>query len=296
MFTRQRERQSVMAGMLLTYLVLLFFAAGCSQNPSSSPAELDPPDKVLMLGDAAVLPEGQPLGTNACIDFKLLWCLIFPPFCWEEPFPQPEYAWGGHDFTPDPEEVPAMAAFHNACLSAWRFSERSADGLMRTFEAEAVQAGLDHHLDDKSRKEASQIFTSLMKGEVSPDMVPGPNTVRKLFVYRPLPGPFPQPEPMFSMLEALEDGISQQEVKDWQSFAQSLRQADPKEYWAASMMAASVTWWHDFSEDVGEDCSWGVFADLAAVQVCPDPNVVAIASLAGALVDFYEHFWPSEKD
>jgi hypothetical protein len=39
-----------------------------------------------------------------------------------------------------------------------------------------------------------------------------------------------------------------------------------------------------------------VFADLAAVQVCPDPNVVAIASLAGALVDFYEHFWPSEKD
>lgn len=301
MFTRQRERQSVMTGMLFTYLILLFFATGCSHNPASSGED------AALSGISAVdlqagLPEAGDTGLKGamrqdgekCFDFRKIWCLIFPCFCLPEPNFDPYYAWGGPNFNPKPDEVPAMAAFHNACLSSWRKSDRNAEGLMRTFEEEAAKLGLSHHLDEKTRKDALQLFTTLLKGDVTHDMIPGPDTVRKLFIQRPLPGPFANDEPMLGMLEALEDGISDKEVIDWQSFAHSLRFADPKEYWAASTMAASVEWWHDFSEEVGEDCAAGVMADLAAIFQTADWRLVALASLSGALVDVLEHFWPSE--
>jgi|GEM_PF-2540888 len=298
MSSRIRERLAVMAGMLTVAIALLLFATGCEQTPTSPHLESAAISSLDLLSTPTLQASTGGLRGEREFNLRELWCYFFPAFCYPRP-PQepwdPCTAWGGKDFHLEAKDVPTHARFHNACLSAWRRAERSPEGLLKAMKAEADALGLQVLQKPDEEEQTLLLFQGLLAGEVQRKMIPTAQTVRDAFKNRPQPGPFASDEPMLSLLESLEDGISKREVKDWQLFAQSLSQSDVREYWAASGMAASVEWWYNFSEEVGEDCSVGVFADLSALQQTQNPQIIAVASLAGLVVDFITHFWPQDE-
>ena len=293
---RQRESESVLVGMLLLYCLVFLISAGCSGNPvGGCPPDFRADDAT---GGPGRLEWTSPDGTGKedKLDFNPF-CIAFPMFCGWSPSadPIPElYAWGGPDFRVTPGQVPMLARWHNHCLSAWRHSRHDAQALLRTMDSVAAADGLVSLMDARTRGTALELFQCLLDGQVSHDMLPDHAQVMAAWQARPAKGPFAQDRQMEMLLQRLGDGISRQEVEDWRLYAEGKRLAPVREYWAAAGMAASVAWWYDFSQEVGENCGFGVFADLAAMQNSSDWRLVAIASLAGALTDVLEHFWPQE--
>jgi hypothetical protein len=296
MRSRHRECESVLVGMLLLYCMVFILIVGCGQGPLGGcpPGFAAGPER----GGAplaSLTPGG--LAPDQGVD-QNLFCLLFPLFCrsWCPPDPlDPLYAWGGADFAPAPGQVPLLAQWHNDCLSAWRTAERSPAGLLAAMEASAARLGLPAVLDDARRQRCLALFQLLLEGDFDRDMLPTPQLVVEAWRNRPDKGPFAVDDGLGRLLERLQDGISAAEVADWRGYARSKAKAAPREYWAASCMAASVEWWQAFGEETGAVGSWGVFADLAAIRQTQDPYVIGIASLAGALYDVITHFWPDEE-
>lgn len=296
MRTRQRESESVLVGMLLLYCLVFFLAAGCDRNPlGGCPPGFDAVSAPPEVGPATVVTPGgisppQDLSRN-------LFCIVFPVFCRSfcPPDPlDPLYAWGGPKFSATSKQVPALARWHNDCLTAWRTTEHNAEAMLDVMVAAAEANELGDVLDADSRQLALEMFQLLLDGAVTHEMLPTHADIMAAWHSRPAKGAFAQDERLGRLLENLADGIEADEVVEWGSYAHSLESATVREYWVVSCMAASVAWWHDFSQEVGEDCSMGVFADLAAMQNSQDWHIVGIASLAGALVDVITHFWPQE--
>lgn len=289
MKAHQREGHTIMASMLMVYVAILLFAMGCEQAPTASFSENTPLTETKEVIDSR--QDRQIDITSAdYFDPSAIWCFIFPLFCapWD-PF-DPLLAWGGPNFDIKSVDVPAHARFHNACLTAWRSADFTPEGMLKIMDEEAAALGLDIMDKGETRQQARDLLEAMLNGKVSKEMIPTMEVVIHNFKQRPVPGPFPKDEPMLSLLQGLEDGISKKEAIDWQNFAQSLAGGEPREYWAASTMAASVQWWHDLSEEVGQDCSAGVAADLAAIQLTQNPHIVGIASVAGVIFDLLEFF------
>jgi hypothetical protein len=204
------------------------------------------------------------------------------------------YYWGGPDFAAKREDVPHWAAFHNASLDAWREAERSPAGLLSAMNEAAASCGVENLLPRESQSVCLNLFERVLAGDLQPPDMPTHADIMSTWQKRPAKGPFAHDSRMEELLSKLEDGISAAEVQEWATYAESKKTQELREYWSASCMAASVEWWYEFSEDVGENCAYGVYADLAAIMRGGTWQMVAAASLVGALVDVMEHFWPQE--
>ncbi len=293
---RRRTPTLVAAGLLLISCLVLLLVTSCDLSPvGGCPPSFE--------GEATAPLSGtwnpQDSDSDSAKDLSGMWfCIWFPRWC-QPDFPEDPlgdlYYWGGPKFTVKRADVPAWAAFHNASLSAWRHAERNPEGLLRAMEETATACGVADHLSRRDREVCLSLFTRLLNGELTQQDMPTHADLMRTWQDRPAKGAFAHDKALPALLRSLEDGIAADEVLKWQAYADSKATGDLREYWTASCMAASVAWWFEFSHEVGEDCSWGVFADLSALVHTQSWEVVAVASLAGALVDVMEHFWPQEE-
>jgi len=293
MRTRVHERESILTGWLLLYAVIFFLTTGCDSNPVGGCPRSPEPGRIQQ---ADTTPEG--IGPDEPVDINLF-CIIFPlfcrtpePQCWPDPF-RPLTGASGHPDLPTGDEAWRMSQWHNACLSAWRSAERTPEGLWAAMWEQAQRLDLTHFLDETAQTRSTRLFESLLNGELRQEDLPDAELILASWQRRPQEL-FAGDEQGERLLGDLADGISAAEVERWRAFAESYKRGGVREYWIASSMSASVSWWHDFSLEVGENCSVGVFADLAAIQQTQDWRLVGIASLAGAIVDVLKHFWPGD--
>lgn len=288
----QREHTLVAAGLLLFGCLLLAFAAGCERNSPLGAATQE--DDSTALTGAGIHEDSQ---DPALESFRWL-CLWFPRFCGDGPGEdgqtQIQY-WGGKEFDASRAEIPAWAHFHNLALTRWRLAERTPDGLLASLDQSLRECGLADRLSREDRDVCRSLFQRLLDGELEAGQLTTHEDVMRLWRSRPAKGPFARDERLESLLQELGDGIKTEEVQDWRRFAESKSRGDLREYWAASCMAASVAWWYDFGEETGLDMSHGVSADLGAIIAGGTWEMVAAASLAGALIDVIEHFWPKDE-
>ncbi|MFA7331945.1 MAG: hypothetical protein WC326_12825 [Candidatus Delongbacteria bacterium] len=292
----RRTPTLVAAGLLLISCLVLVLVTSCDLAPvGGCPPSFE--------GEAATPLSGswdsQGSDTDFAKDLSAKWfCIWFPRWCQPELPEDPLgdlYYWGGPNFSVKRADVPAWAAFHNASLSAWRHAERNPEGLLRAMEEAAAACGVADQFSRQDREVCLNLFKRLLDGELSPQDMPTHADLMRTWQDRPTRGAFAHDKELPALLRDLENGIAAAEVRKWQDFADSKANSDLREYWSASCMAASVAWWFEFSQDVGEDCSWGVFADLTALQRTQNWQGVAVASLAGALVDVIQHFWPQDE-
>lgn len=293
MRTHHREHALVAAGLLLFSSVFLFLATGCEITPMGGcPPSFQEEEVTSLAGTGHV--HGDP--GQARLEAERQFCVWFPPFCGLSPFDplDPLFYWGGPEFNPKRPQVEAWAEFHNACLTAWRSAERSPEGLLEAMEQSAVACRLDPALFKPRREVLLEQFHMILEGDVQPGHLPDLAHIQELWRNRPKDGPFNKDARLGHLLARLDDGLDDGEVQEWKSYARSLADGDLREYWTVSNMAATVAWWHDFEGETGEFSRAGLAADLAAMAQTQDWRIVAVASLAGALIDVMEHFWPQE--
>lgn len=293
MRTHHREHALVAAGLLLFSSVFLFLATGCDTSPLGGCPPSFQDEEVIPLAETGPIDGGE---ADARLEAGHWFCVWFPRFCDlrpRDPF-DPLYYWGGPRFDPKPEEVPAWAEFHNACLTAWRKADRSPQGLLEAMDQAARDCGLDPGHLMPHRLVLREQFNLILSGDLRAEHLPTLAEVREVWRHRPLDGPFAKDDQLGTLLEGLEDGIDPAEVEAWKTFAASYAQGDPREAWTAANMAATVAWWHAFQVETGEFSSAGVAADLAAMAHTTEWKAIAVASFAGAIIDVIEHFWPQE--
>ncbi|MDP2359325.1 MAG: hypothetical protein Q8O14_01035 [bacterium] len=298
MQSRPNDHRVMPIGMIFLCSLILFLSTGCQKDPLSSDARLSlAQDGSAQFGANQADPIG--FGSDEAVD-RSLFCVIFPIFCrdWCRPFPcrplDPCLAWGGPDFDLRRSQVPAFAQWHNACMTAWRTAPLNPREMVDAMEREAEGLGLTGLLDKRSRVQAEILFSELIDGSFDSDLLPKHEDVLADWHERPRPGPFADDLVLEQLLMDLGNGISPREVADWQNYAASKEDAELREYWAATCMAATVAWWHDFALETGENCAWGVYADLTALQRTYNWRIIAIASAAGALKDMFDFFRPSD--
>jgi len=293
MRTHHREHALVAAGLLLFSSLVLLLATGCERSPMGGcPPSFQAGEAIPLSGTGHV--DGG--GADARLEAEHWFCVWFPRFCDlrpRDPF-DPLYYWGGPHFDPKPEEVPAWAEFHNACLSAWRKADRSPQGLLEAMEQAARGCGLDPGLLKPHREVLREQFNLILSGDLREEHLPTLSEVREVWRNRPADGPFAKDERLGILLAGLDNGLDPAEVEEWKAYATSLASGDLREYWTVSNMAATVAWWHGFQQETGEFSRAGLAADLAAMAQSSDWKVIAVASLAGAVIDVIEHFWPQE--
>jgi hypothetical protein len=293
MRTHHREHALVAAGLLLFSSIILLLATGCEQSPTGGcPPSFQEEGLVPLSGGTS---PGH-LENKTRLEAERWFCVWFPHICDLRPMDpfDPIYYWGGPDFNPKRADVAAWADFHNACLTAWRTAEPTAEGLLHAMEEAALACGLDPVQLKPRREILLEQFEMILGSELQVSHLPSLAEVRDMWRNRPADGPFAKDERLGFMLAGLDNGIDPVEAEEWKDYARSLATGDLREYWTVSNMAATVEWWREFEQETGQFSRAGLAADLAAMSQTQDWRVVAVASLAGALIDVIEHFWPQE--
>jgi hypothetical protein len=284
MYSRRRESLPLLASALLVYMAIFFLVSqGCESPTGSADAEVLPPVEGELLADEA--PQS---GRNS-----YPWCALFPHFCpGDFDYMDDDWWWGGPFFDIDPADAAAQASLHNAILDraleleCYKPMPDEAGPFLEDIRQIFKDHGVVWNDDPDMNKEVESFLKDALGDRLGSQQQPTIPDVLELWEHRPLKGPFAGDFRLGELLAALEDGISSEEVAAFEDFRLAWEDGSSREKWASSLMAATVSWWHDAVQTGQMTSSIGVSADLAMAVTCPEPSMVGIASAAGVIYDF----------
>ncbi len=283
MYSRRRESLPLLASALLVYMAIFFLVSqGCESPTGSADTGLQP------------LIEAEPQAVDATQNDRspFTWCVLFPHHCpGEFDHSDEDWWWGGPFFDIDPEDVEAHASLHNAILDraleldCYKPMPEEAGPFLEDIRQIFKEHGVIWNDDPEMNSEVESFLKASLGDRLSSKQQPTIADVLELFSHRPAKGAFATDEQLGDLLASLEDGISSEEVAAFEEFKRACEDGSSREKWASSLMAATVSWWHDAVQDGQMTQSIGVSADLAMAVTCPEPSMVGIASAAGVIYD-----------
>lgn len=220
-------------------------------------------------------------------DWNRLICRWLPSLCDWSPCRDPFEPIYDRDPNLNDDRIKQAVELHTRLLKGWRHAPMEAAALARIRSDLVTNLGMEQ--PSLAEKELREILQGVLDGRVSQAAMP---TLDELVCSFQAPGqPFQDAPELVQLLENLRDGVGPADVAAFTDFRQRMSAARPDLKLAAALMAASVDWWAKYERETGRNSSLGVAADISAIQTGGNPQMVAISSGVGLIMDLVFHFF-----